>query len=257
VGYVDGMSPLARGESRAFRIIDLKDHPTALNDPIVMKNFGTDGLIYIFQNFQPTSHLALDPLDRNGTITKLGGKRRKVEVQLMNDLLASRPKTRKFEPEVQHYLATVESVVNIALNPDSGAAINSLDLPLNGGTPLIVPSDFMSHAQEAFYETSTLPFITTNQFPLEWSQWALYSTGNTFHSGHVDSNGACTMLMTNSPKIFVVPVVQPTDDGATSDQGEHFQPHSSQTFESIFLDPFVGGDKWCWEAFALQRGQLA
>ena len=77
-----------------------------------------------------------------------------------------------------------------------------------------------------------------------------------FHSGHVDSNGACTMLMTNSPKIFIIPVVQPIDDVGPSEQGEHFQPHSSQTFESIFLEPFVGGDKWRWEAFALQRGQL-
>jgi hypothetical protein len=257
-GYVNGISPLSRGESRTFRLIDLKDQPNALNDPTIMKDFGTDGLVYVFQHFQPTSHLPPDPLDRDGAITKLGGRHRKVEVQLMNETPAPKNDntSEKYNPEVQHYLATVEDIVNIALNPDVGAAVNSLDLRLDGGAPVVVPSDFMAHGQEAFYETATLPFVIKSQFPLEWSQWALYSTGNTFHSGHVDSNGACTMLVTNSPKIFFVPIPDPLDNVGASVQGTRFQLHSSQTFESIYNNPFVGGDTWHWEAFVIQPGQL-
>jgi hypothetical protein len=256
--YVDGMSPLSRGESRAFRLIDLKDHPNALNDPKIMNGFGTDGLVYVFEHFQSTSHLPEDPLDRDGTVTKLGGKHRKMDVQLMNEAIAHKNETasKKSEPEIQHYLATVEDVVNIALNPDSGAAVNSLDLRLDGGPPIVIPSDFLYHGQVAFYETGTLPFVVRNQFPLEWSQWALYSTGNTFHSGHVDSNGACTMLMTNSPKIFVVPVPETVDDVRTTERGTHFRLHSSQTFETIYDNPFVGADTWHWEAFIIHPGQL-
>jgi hypothetical protein len=64
----------------------------------------------------------------------------------MNEAIAHKNKTvSKSEPEVQHYLAMIEDVINIALNPDSGAAVNSLDLHLNSGASIVIPSDFLHY----------------------------------------------------------------------------------------------------------------
>jgi hypothetical protein len=248
-GYQEGKPPVLRGQSRVLKVFHGSD---ALEDPSRMRNFGRDGYVYIFTDVKHSS-VPKDPKNRHHAVEKLGGEDRLLQVHLMNEPHPemSPSKLDKRKPAEVWYQATVGRIVDVALS-SSHIALNTLDIPYCG-----VPthSSWLDHAHNSYMCTSGTPFCPKETaFPRQLVSWLLFSTGNTIHSMHVDSNGLCTHGLTNGLKIWIFVVNQEEETVAPS--GDLFLPFSSRNFIKVFKDPALGSPEWRLEAYVQRAGEL-
>jgi hypothetical protein len=248
-GCKDGKSPFLLGHSRVLKVFE---NPDSLEDPSMMKDFGRDGCVYIFQNWRHSS-LPKDPRNRHQAVEKLGGEDRQLQVHLMNELNPDSSLSDVDGEEAPRvwYRAPVSKIVDIALSP-SLIALNTLDIPYSG---VPSPSTTLDQAYDSFVCTMGTPFCPEHTpFPHQLTSWLLFSTGNTIHSMHVDSNGLSTHCLTNGTKIWFFVVDQEEKTAAGS--GDYFIPHSSKNFVKMFRNPPLGNSKWELEAYVQRPGEL-
>jgi hypothetical protein len=247
--YVDGLPLLAGSKSRVFKIYDLNEKDF-LRDPEVMRNFGRDGYIYVFQNYDDKGSIPSDPRNRQQTIQRLGHARRPLQVHLMNELNHHANKDADNQLPGGQRFTHVERIVDIALNPKLGVALNMLDIRTDSGPSVHSPSPWCDRPINSFYATTDTPFCSSEApFPSCLISWLLYSTGNTMHPFHVDSNGLCTHVVTNGPKVWIAAGDQDSAVDGSLDPTDFLGRLSSQSFENVYPDPTMGRETWHLEAY--------
>jgi hypothetical protein len=223
-----------------------------------MHNFGHDGYIYVFQNYDDQGSIPSDPQNRRQTIERLGHPRRPLQVHLMNEFDSRVNENADDEPPVIKHVTHVECIVDAALNPKLGVALNTLDIRTDGGRSIPSPSPWCDRPLNSFYATIDTPFCSSEvPFPSQLTSWLLYSTGNTIHPFHVDSNGLCMHVVSNGHKVWIAAGDQDgvVDDGSL-DPADFLGKRSSRNFEKVWSEPAMGCKAWHLEAYVQKPKDL-
>jgi hypothetical protein len=120
-------------------VFSVIEHPDRLNDPLVLRSFGTAKVSVICS--YPT-YLPDDPMDLSAAYALFGGSQRTLEVHLHNDMI----KDRKHHDAIfnPHVKMTLEQFYHYA-SPPFEYAMNVLDLACDATlVPLPLPTPHLS-----------------------------------------------------------------------------------------------------------------